>query len=674
MKSCCKNPEVSDSKGKTVALVGNPNVGKTLIFNHLTGTSQRVANFPGVTVTSVIGEMHSDVEKFQIIDLPGSYGLASTKKEEPVTSKYILENHIDLIINIVDVTRIERNLLLTIQLMELGIPMIIVLTRYDKLPDFDTNILKRVLNLPVLPINATKGRSLNTLTLELERIERSPDRLSTSPKKLEFGELRNVLDKLYSVQRDQEEEHNSKHPEKVVMGHIFGVPGFENTPEWMKNLLNKEGIQKVDDLRLDLISQMYEFIESNLLITPEAYQESELESLADKILLDGKTGIPIFFIVMTLVFWVTFFISAPITNLLDSLLINFGEWVRNIVSNELMASFLADGVIGGIGFVMVFLPQIAILFLFLAVLDHSGYMSRVIFVMDRYLNRLNISGRSLAPMLLGFGCNVPAVLSTSNIPDENERITVALVNPFLPCSARFPVFVVFAAAVFGKYAAFAVASMYFIGILIAIFMMLVLRKTVLPGESTSLLLELNELSMPPLKTVLYQSFRQIRKFIEGAASWMGMGILFIWLLSITGPSGYIGPSALGSSSGIKSTWIYFLGNLLEPLFAPFHWDARLITALLFGFVAKEIVVGSLGIIFGTRGSDALITQIGLNFTPVIAYSYMLFVLIYVPCLGTYFALRREVGSKWANLSIVFGILIAWIVAFITTIIGGMIFG
>jgi len=672
MKSCCENPKVTDSKGKTVVLVGNPNVGKTLIFNHLTGTSQRVANFPGVTVTSVIGEMHSEVENFHIIDLPGSYGLASTKKEEQVTSKYLLENHIDLIINIVDVTRIERNLLLTIQMMELGIPMMIVLTRTDKLPDFDANILRRVLALPVLPINATEGRSLNALTLEMERIGRSPDRLSTSPKKIEFGELRDVLDKLYSVQRDQHEEHNSKHPEKVVMGHIFGVPGLENTPEWMKSLLNEEEIQTVDDLRLDLISQMYEFIDSNLLITPEVYQESE--SFADKILLNGKTGIPIFFTVMTLVFWVTFFISTPISDLLDSLLINLGEWVRNIVPNELIASFLADGVIGGIGFVMVFLPQIAILFIFLAVLDHSGYMSRVIFVMDRYLNRLNISGRSLAPMLLGFGCNVPAVLSTSNIPDENERITVALVNPFLPCSARFPVFVVFAAAVFGKYAAIAVASMYFLGIAIAILMMLILRKTALPGESTSLLLELNELSIPPLKTVLYQSFRQVRKFVEGAATWMGLGILLIWLLSITGPSGYIGPSALESSSGIRDTWIYFLGNLLEPLFSPFHWDARLITALLFGFVAKEIVVGSLGIIFGTRGSDALITQIGLNFTPISAYAYMVFVLTYVPCIGTYFALRREVGSKWANLSIIIGILIAWILAFLTTIIGGMIFG
>ncbi len=660
MKSCCGQKEESSTAHKTIVLVGNPNVGKTLIFNHLTGSTQRVANFPGVTVSSMSGILKLGDTDANIVDLPGIYGFASMKREEQVASRFIVETSIDLIVNVVDASKIERNLLLTLQLAELGVPMVIVMTHIDRAnPERIIPTLEQLLDVPIHGINATRVQDLK----RLERILYDGIGSLPVPKKPIIGKMRKVLDDLLATGYDW----------RSVLGYIFGV-GDISIEDDIDSFLFDRGYESVEDLRLDTISEEYRLIES-LGLSEDVHEEfSEVETRLDKVLLRGWTGIPIFFLVMTGVFWMTFFVATPVSDLLDAGLILLADYVRSSLSNELLASFLADGVIGGIGFVLVFIPQISILFFFLAVLDHSGYMARVVFIMDRYLNRVNISGRSLAPLLLGFGCNVPAVLATSSIPDENEKITIALVNPFLPCSARFPVFVVFGAAVFKEYAAVAVASMYFSGIIIAVVMMFVLRKTVLPGTSASLLLELNDLNFPPIRTVLFQSYRQVRKFIEGAATWMGLGILIMWLLSITGPSGYLGPGAMETQEGIHSTWIYTIGNILQPLFAPFNWDARMVTALLFGFVAKEIVVGSLGLLYGTQGSDTLISKLATSFTPVSGFAYMLFVLTYIPCIGTYFALRKEVGKRWANFSVILGLVVAWLLAFLTTIIGGLLFG
>ncbi|MHA2251519.1 MAG: ferrous iron transport protein B, partial [Candidatus Kariarchaeaceae archaeon] len=442
--------------------------------------------------------------------------------------------------------------------------------------------------------------------------------------------------------------------------------------------IEKKHFTSEGEFELSLISSQYEAIQGILSqhVSTEKRSSPDRSSISDKIdkiLLHNVLGFLVFFILMGLVFVFTFEISAPISHGLETIATNSSDFIWKNVSNELLASFLADGLIGGVGFVLVFLPQIAILFLFLSVLEHSGYMARVVFITDRFLHKLGISGKSVAPMLLGFGCNVPAIMASGSISDHNERITVSLVNPFLPCSARFPVFIILSSAIFGEYAGIVVAGLYFSGILIAFSMMFILRKTILKGEVSELLLEMNDLSVPRLNAMFSQVYLQVRKFLENAATWMTLGLIFMWLLSITGPSGYLGPDALSDEQLLQKSWVYIIGDVIQPIFGIFGWDSRIVTALIFGFIAKEIVIGSLGIIYGVGGDlIALEDVLKDEFSPLSAIVFMIFVLAYIPCIGTYFSLRQEIGSKWANFSIVNGLILAWILSFATIIIGGLL--
>jgi ferrous iron transport protein B len=610
-----------------IALIGNPNTGKTLLFNHLTGSHQKVANFSGITVAGKTGYFKSKGRQFNITDLPGIYGFSSNKPEEEVTLKYIHDNNIDLIINVVDASKLERNLFLTLQLLQKKKNMIIVLNFIDKVEQMQIEIdlvgLQNKLLVPVITTSAIR--------------------------KTGFDELEKLIT-MAIVNR-----HN--HSESTIS--VSG--GIMNT-----------------STHIEYVTQQYDLIQEmiDLYTTSEPFLGQSRRSFSDKLdrfLLHNILGFFIFVVIMGLVFITTFIISTPISDLLEQFASKLSEIAINNISNDLLASFIADGLIGGIGFVLVFIPQILILFIFLSLLEHTGYMARVVFITDRFLNKLGISGKSIAPMLLGMGCNVPAIMSTNSISDQNERITVAIVNPVLPCSARFIVFMVLSSAIYGPYAGLIVTGLYFMGVTISILMMFLLRKTILKGETLDLLLEMPDLSLPTTGTIVSAVFLQVRKFIEGAATWMALGVIVLWGLSISGPTGYLGPEALNDSDLLRESWIFIIGDFIQPIFSIFDWDSQLVTALIFGFIAKEIVIASLGLIYGVSGDlGALDDILQTQFTPVSAFAFMVFVLVYTPCIGTYFALRQEVGSKWANVSVINGLVIGWLLAFSTIMIGGMI--
>ncbi|MHA2097898.1 MAG: ferrous iron transport protein B [Candidatus Kariarchaeaceae archaeon] len=677
------------SNYKNVLLVGNPNVGKSLIFNHLTGSRQKIANFPGITLSHKSGRFKFEQKEFEIHDLPGIYGFNSGTYEESVAHNYIINHPHELIVNIADARKLERNLFLTLQLREMQHNMILVLTFNDKIEkaeiQIDINALSRSLGFPVIMISSqdkldiAKLRDLiNERTGdEAQPIEYPPLQLSKYQDLIEL--LVYELETTVMLYTDNILETV---PIKWAILSILLNPRVSETlwPFWLVNkiqiLISDQGFDR-KKTSMDLITVHYDLIKDILNVCMDYsslnHSFSPLSEKIDSILLNTKLGLPLFGLLMGLVFIITFNVSAPFSNSIAVFSENLSDWTRNNIGNELIASFFADALIGGIGFILVFIPQIAFLFFFIGVMEHTGYLSRVVFITDRFLNKIGISGTSIAPMLLGFGCNVPAIMASKSTRDLNERTAMVLVNPFMSCSARLPVYVIIAGALFPDNAGLIIALLYFSGIGIAILVLFILRKTILKGETTYLMMELPELSLPTMRTILSRVYLQVRKFVENAASWMAIGLITMWILSITGPSGYIGPDALNDSNLLRKTWIFEIGNVFQPIFGVFGWDNRLVVSLIFGFVAKEIVISSFGLIYGIENdASSLEFIIASQFTLASGLSYLFFVLLYTPCIGTYFAIKQEIGSKWANISVTLGLIIAYTISLFALFVGNII--
>ncbi len=666
-----------DKKEYKIALVGNPNVGKSQIFNMLTGANQKIANFPGITVAHKDGHFKRNKIRYHIVDLPGIYGFHSKSTEEEVAQNYIVNENIDLIINVVDATKLERNLFLTLQLLEMGKKVLLVLNFYDKVQKDGTSIdietLSKTLGIPIIPFVAVDKNNFEVLKNEIdEAIKRDYNTLHLTKLNKTLDKIANKID-MKQISEFREDFSNYSPHWLIVMSQISGaLPG--EISSYINKILRKENYNISSDFQLQVINEQYEIIGKLLEDVVHKKKKNSGIQKMDNILLHPWLGFIVFFFVMWIMFSVTFFISAPISTILELGVSALSNFTRSLIKNELIASFLSDGIINGVGFVLVFIPQIAFLFIFLAFLEHSGYIARVVFITDRFMNRVGISGRSIAPMLLGFGCNVPAILSTKAIKDQNERKVIILTNPFFSCSARFPVYVMIASSVYGSSAGFVVTLVYFTGIVLAIGLMYILRKTIFRGDTSDLILELVDLNIPTARSVFTQTYTQLKGFLINAASWISLGLMFLWLLSIFGPSGYLGPQAINDPILIKQTWIYQIGGYILPIFKPFGWDQRIIVALIFGFIAKEIVIGSLGLFYGVGGDiGALSSIIAITFTPVSAFAFMLFVLTYTPCIGTFFAIKHELGIKWALISTAFGLIIAYSIALMTMVIGAIIF-
>lgn len=677
---------MSDRSGKLI-LCGNPNVGKSLVFNELTGAKQKVGNYPGVTLTHLSGSYKYNNKEWTVTDLPGLYSFNSGNFEEGIAHDFIINHDHDLIINIVDGRKLERNLFLTLQLREMGRNMMLVITFKDKLEKMKiivhTKKLETILGIPVLLISAFDSKDSQLLRERIDEAVKSP--MSITNSLLELGDYEPLIAELEAELEStvflQPDPLIDQVPKRwVVLSILMNHRDTQNLwPVWLVNKIKKTIGERVDDyerLSVDLIAQNYQVIEELLVGTVDTSQYVEdrnhLSEKIDKVLLHPILGFILFGFIMFLVFKITFDVSEPISMWLGNMASNLADWLRISITNELLSSFLADAIVGGVGFILVFIPQIAILFLFIGIMEHSGYLSRVVFITDRFLNKLGISGTSIASLLLGFGCNVPAIMATKSIKDNNERIALVLVNPFMSCSARLPVYVIISGALFPEIAGLVIASLYFSGIIIAIFVLFVLRKTILKGETSYLLMELPELSKPPLGITLSRVLLMVRKFVENAASWMAIGIIVMWVLSIFGPGGYIGPEALSNTEKMEISWIFWIGEIFHPIFGPFGWDSRLIIALIFGFIAKEVVISSFGLIYGVSGASLNIVIIS-QFTMASGLAYLFFVLLYTPCIGTIFAIKQEIGGKWAWMSIVTGLIIAYVVALLVFKLGSIIF-
>jgi ferrous iron transport protein B len=649
-----------------VALAGNPNVGKTSLFNALTGARQHVGNWPGVTVEKKVGTCRHKDHLIEIIDLPGTYSLTANSIDEIVTRDYIIEETPDVVIHVVDATSLDRNLYLTTQLMTTGARLVMALNMFDVVEArgdcIDLEKLEEFLEIPVVPTSASKGTGIDRL---LDEIVEEADTEHHHHHMVGYGdELERKISVLVET-LDQDPDIAENYPLRWMSVKL--LEGDENVLDRLSGSPVEERVKALlidedhEDIEVEMAERRYQVIDTilgqalvrcQLKVTPSDY--------VDRVMTHKWLGIPIFLAMMWGAFTLTFTVSIPFSAMIDAAFGQLSTWIRDSVGPEWLASLLADGIIGGVGFVLVFVPPIFVLFLLLAILEDSGYLARAAFNMDRIMANLGLHGKSFIPMLMGFGCNVPAILSTRSIEDRKDRFITILVNPFMSCGARLPVFVLLAGAFFGAAAGTAIFGIYILGIMVAIVTAKLLRNTLLRGEPAPFIMEMPRYHLPSTKLVLTHTWERTWMYMRKAGTVILLGAIIVWFMA---------SMPWGVEYGSEDSVAGMLGKVLEPLVAPLGFDWRIVVALLFGFVAKELVAGTLGVLYGgAEGGGSLVKGLtdpssGLNAAS--AAGLMAFTLLYTPCLATVGAIWKETGSlRWTAFSIVYGLVLAWIMAFL----------
>jgi len=669
-----------------VALIGNPNVGKSQVFNNLTGGRAHVGNWPGKTVEKKEGTcVHKGVE-MRIIDLPGTYSLTARSIDELIARDFIVEEKPDVVIDIVDASNLERNLYLTFQLLELGANVVIVLNKQDIAKslgyEIDAKELSKLLEVPVIPTIATERIGMEELKDAVIEVARVKEKGRESI--IHYGKpYDEIIPKIASIlQRDK--ELSSKYPVrwlaiKILESDEEVLKLVSKSPVYDEVKLQLSEAKKIlgEDIETALVEKRYSIISE--VILPKAFKGARpltLTDLLDKALLSKHLGIPIFLALWWALFRFTFDVSAPFSGLMDIFFSKLGEIASTYISDQQLASFVADGIFGGLGTVLTFLPPIYFLFLGLALLEDSGYLARAAFVMDRMMYKLGLHGRSFIPMLIGFGCNVPAVMATRTIDREEDRILTILVNPLMSCSARLPIYLLIGTAVLGVYAAAGTYSMYILGIALAILMALLFRRTIpyFKGKPSPMILELPLYAAPAIKTTLIHAWERGRVFLRKAGTIILLVIIAVWFLS-----NYPWEAVhQGEEVVIENSYVAMLGKILEPVFLPlgFNWMAAV--ALFFGFLAKEAVVGTFATMLGL-GGEAEIGEVSTAlqsagvFTPLTGLAFMAFSLIYIPCMATVGIIYRETNSwKWTIFSVAYGLVLAYVVALTIVTFGRLV--
>ena len=666
-----------------IALAGNQNSGKTTLYNNLTGSNQHVGNFPGVTIEKKEGQLkkHKDIS---LVDLPVIYSLSPYTMEEVVTRDFLLKEHPDLILNIVDATNIERNLYLSLQLMELSIPMVIALNMMDEVTasgnSIDVQKLSCHLGIPIVPISASKGEGISELIdVVLKTIKEK-----SSPKKLDFcvGEVHKAIHSISHLIADQAEKEG--YPTRFAATKL--VEGDEPTFNSLKITENQNHIIEhvVKDmeqaLKTDreaaLADMRYCYIEqicADTVIRKQETHEQQRSEKIDRVLTHKYFGIPIFFGIMFFIFWMTFnVLGAPLQELLEGLISGFTEIVSNaMISYDVskwLQSLVIDGIFAGVGSVLSFLPLIVILFFFLSFLEDSGYMARVAFLMDKLLRKIGLSGRSFVPMLIGFGCSVPAIMATRTLASERDRKMTIVLTPFMSCSAKLPIYGMITVAFFPENAAAVMIGLYFMGMAVAVLSGLLLKNTIFKGEPVPFVMELPAYRIPSRRSILLNMWDKGKDFIQRAFTVIFIGTIIIWFLQ---SFNWSFDMVEDSSKSILA----FLGSLIAPIFIPLGFnDWRASTALITGLTAKEAVVSTLSVLTGavtdTQLSEALFTM----FTPLSAFAFLTFVLLYMPCIAAFAATKRELGSlKYAALTALFQTVIAFVAGMVVYQIGSIFF-
>ena len=665
------------------ALAGNQNCGKTTLFNALTGSNQHVGNFPGVTVDQKVGEI-KDGKSGSVVDLPGIYSLRPYTQEEIVTRDFILKEKPDGIINIVDATNIERNLYLTLQLLELRVPMVLALNMMDEVRanggTIDVQELSSCLGIPVVPISAVKGEGVSELLDQAVHTARS----KTLPKVYDFCAGDSPVHRCIHAVVHMIQDHADKAGVPARFATTKLIEGDEGMLRQLqldqneKELLEHCIVQMEKESGLDrnaaLADMRYSFIENVVDICVVKCHESKEHRRSvqmDKILTGKYTALPVFFGVMFLIFYLTFdligqnlsdFLSLGIDKL--TMLVDRGLTAYGI--NPVVHSLIVDGIFAGVGSVLSFLPIIVTLFFFLSILEDTGYMARVAFVMDKLLRKIGLSGRSFVPMLIGFGCTVPAIMATRTVSSDRDRKMTILLTPYMSCSAKIPIYAVFSAAFFPKHAALVMIGLYVTGILLGILLALVLKGTAFRGQPVPFVMELPNYRMPSAKSVGLLLWEKARDFLERAFTVIFLATIIIWFLQTF-------DAKLNVVTDSADSLLAMVGQFIAGIFRPLGFnDWRVATALISGFTAKEAVVSTLAVLLGTN-TAALGSVLGTLFTPLSALSFLVFTLLYTPCIAAVATIRRELGSVWKMLGVV--VLqcgVAWLAAMLVYRIGGLL--
>lgn len=656
-----------------IALTGNPNVGKTTLFNALTGSRQHVGNWPGVTVEKKTGRVSHNGYEIEVVDLPGTYSLTAYSADEVVARDYILEERPDVVVQVVDATNLERNLYLTTQVAELGVPMVIALNMADMVEAqgdaIDLARLSAFLEIPVVRTIGTRGEGLSELLdATIKEAATSPHHEHT----IGYGtEVEATIASLAGALA-ADTGLAGRYPLRWLAVKL--LEGDENVLDKVRGGAASVRVEEIlssidtDECEAMMADKRYEAIAAILPQVRRGERGSMSPSdMLDRVVTDRYLGIPIFLALMWGAFQLTFTVAAPFMTAIDAAVAWLAGFVAGSVEPAWLASLLSDGIIGGVGSVLIFLPNIFILFLVLAILEDSGYLARAAFIMDRSLYALGLPGKAFIPMLVGFGCNVPAIMATRSIEGEKDRLLTILVNPFISCSARLPVYILFAGVFFPDQAGSVVFFLYVLGIVVAIGSAKLFRSTILPGEVAPFVMEMPPYRIPAATTALAHMWSRGSMYIRKAGSIILLGVVVVWFLA-SFPFGV----EYGSAESLAGT----IGHALEPLVAPLGFDWKVAVALIFGFVAKEIVVGSLGTLYGTGEETlpaALLADPALSAATALAL--MVFVLLYMPCVAALGVIRKETGSwKWAGFSVAYGLVVAWLLAFVVGRVAGLFLG
>lgn len=655
----------------TFGLAGNQNCGKTTLFNQLTGSNQHVGNFPGVTVDRKDGQIRKQ-ENTMVVDLPGIYSMSPYTSEEIVSRQFFLDDRPRGIINIVDATNIERNLYLTMQLIELDIPMVLALNMMDEVTanggSVDVNMLEESLGIPVVPISAAKNEGVDELIEHAMHVAVYRER----PGRMDFcdangedgGAIHRCIHSIMHLIDDH--AHNNKVPIRFAAGKLIEgdedviarLHLEENEKEMIEHIILQMEKESGMDREAALAKMRFTFIDKickTAVVRPQESRERARSRKIDKLLTGKYTAIPSFIVIMSLIFYLTFgVIGLYLQNLMDMGISALSSLCENAMItfkvNEVIRSLIIDGIFVGVGSVLSFLPIIVVLFFFLSLLEDSGYMARIAFVMDKIFRKLGLSGRSFVPMIIGFGCSVPAIMATRTLPSERDRKMTIMLTPFMSCSAKIPIYAFFSAAFFPDKAALVMIGLYFTGIIVAIIYALILDRTKFKGEPVPFVMELPNYRMPGAKSVLRLMWDKAKDFLTKAFTIIFLASLVIWFLQTFDLHFNIVKDA-------EDSILAMIGGIVAPIFKPLGFgDWRASTALITGFTAKESVVSTLTVLLGTKALSTM-------FTTKSAIVFLIFTLLYTPCVAAISSVKRELGRNWAVIVVLLQCSIAWIVAF-----------
>lgn len=678
-----------------VALVGNPNCGKTSLFNYVTGAKEKVGNYGGVTVDSKTGSFNIDGRNVELVDLPGTYSLTEYSPEEMYVRTFIRDNHPDAILNIVDAGNLERNLYLTTQLMDMNVPMVLALNMWDEFErrgdKLDLEALSRLLGMAVIPITARDGKGVNeVLEAVMKAIDGSEHK--TRHKNVNYGAtIEKALTQLEAMAQDS----NRYTLLKVIEGdsHAQQAVHLGRTEEEAHAVIDKAAEMRADieqeynDDIVSIISDLkYGFVRGALaevLTTNPQGDKSKLGYALDVVLTNRWLGLPVLFLLMWFVFQTTFTVGAYPQDWIESGVEWFGNWVSTLMPDGTLRDLIVDGIIAGVGGVLVFLPNILILFFFISILEDSGYMARAAFIVDRIMHRIGLHGKSFIPYLIGFGCGVPAIMATRTLENRRDRIITILTVPFMSCSARLPVYLLMVSAFFVTNQGMVLMSLYIVGIAMAALSAIILSKTVLKHDHTQFVMELPPYRMPTARNATIHMWSKGSQYLRKMGTVILAASIIVWAL------GYFPRhEEMTQQQQVENSFMGQMGKTIEPAVKPLGMNWQMGVSLITGAAAKEIVVSSMGVLYtGESGANEESTALKAKlqsatdsngnkvFNPIVAYTFMLFVLLYFPCIAALAAIRREAGTKWMIFEIFYTTIVAWLVSFIfyqtATLIAGV---